>query len=137
VTDFSQYQHIGTQVGVEYYLVDGDIILIVPPKGFVDNADYARQSAELQDNYVRQLNKKCGDLVVMSNILGQDAATRRVYRQQAASGLYYGVALVVDSPLSRALSSFLIGMMAKNVIPMKVVDSIESGLAWLRMLRPQ
>jgi hypothetical protein len=135
MSDFSQYQHIGTRSDVDYYLVDHDIILIVPQKDFLDNPERARESADFQDSYARQLGRKCGDVVVMANILSQDAATRRVYSEQAANGLYYGVALIVDNALSRALASFLIGM-TKTVIPMKLFDTTEKGIVWLQTIRP-
>jgi hypothetical protein len=135
MTNFSQYQQFGTLAGANYYLVDADITLIVPPKGFFDNPKQARESADFQDMYARKLGKKCGLVVVMSNVLSQDAETRRVYNAQAANGLYYGVALVVDNALSRALGSFLIGM-SQTKVPIKLFDSVEKGLDWLRTIRP-
>jgi hypothetical protein len=135
MTDLSQYQHFGTLTGADYYLVEADIILIVPPKGFFDNPRQARESVAFQDDYARKLGKKCGDIIVMSNVLSQDAETRRIYNEQGASELYYGVALVVDNALSRALASFLIGM-TQTQVPIKLFDSIEKGIDWLRTIRP-
>jgi len=135
MTDFSQYQHFGTLAGANYYLVDTDIILIIPGKDFFDNAGQARESVEFQDAYARKLGKKCATLVVMSNVLAQDAETRRVYNEQAANGLYYGAALIVDNALSRALGSFLIGM-SQQKVPIKLFDSVEKGIDWLRSIRP-
>jgi hypothetical protein len=134
MTDFSQYQHFSEMAGANYYLVDDDIILIVPPKGFFDNPDQARESADFQDAYARKLGKKCGDVILMSNVLSQDAESRRIYSEQAANGLYYGVALIVDNALSRALGSFLIGM-TQSKIPIKLFDTVEKGIAWLRTIR--
>jgi len=57
MTDFSQYQHFRELAGADYYLVDDDIILIVPSKGFFDNPRQARESADFQDAYVRKLGK--------------------------------------------------------------------------------
>lgn len=135
MTDFSQYQHFGTLSGADYYLIDADIIFIVPSKDFFDNANQARESAEFQNAYARKLGKKCATLVVMSNVLSQDAESRRVYGEQAASGLYYGAALVVDNALSRALGSFLIGM-SQQAVPIRLFDSVEKGIDWLRSIRP-
>ena len=135
MTSFSQYQHFSELGGADYYLIDDDIILIVPSKGFFDNPRQARESADFQDAYARKLGKKCGDIIVMSNVLSQDAESRRVYGEQAANGLYFGVALIVDNALSRALGSFLIGM-TQTKIPIKLFDSVENGIAWLRTIRP-
>lgn len=134
MTDYSHYQHLGVLAGVDYYGIQTDIILVVPPKGFLDSPIKARQSVEFQDNYARQVGKKCATLVVMSNVLGQDAETRRIYNAQAANGLYYGAALVVDNALSRALASFLIGM-TQMQIPLKLFDTVENAIDWLVTLR--
>ena len=135
MSNFSQYRHLNTLSGTDYYLVDNDIILVVPQKGFIDNPQQARESADFQDSYARQLGKKCGDVIIMSNVISQDAESRRVYNEQAASGLYYGVALIVDNALSRALGSFLIGM-SQTKIPIKLFDTIDRGIDWLRTIRP-
>ncbi len=135
MTDYSQYRLLTNLAGADYYLIDDDIILIVPPKGFVDNPQQARASVVFQDGYVRQLRKKCATMVVMSNVLAQDAETRRIYNDQAASGLYYGAAIIVDNALSRAIASFLIGM-SQTRVPLKLFDSVEKGINWLRTVRP-
>lgn len=135
MTDFTKYRQIHELFGAKYYLVDDDIILIVPPKGFVDNAQQARASADYQDAYARQLGKKCALVILMSNVLSQDAETRRVYNEQPASGCYYGAALIVDNALSRAIASFLIGL-SQTLVPIKLFDSVEKGIAWLRTIRP-
>lgn len=135
MADFSQYQHLGNLSGADYYQVDDDILLIVPLKGFFDSPKQARESAEFQNACARQMGKRCGNVIVMSNVLSQDAETRRIYSEHAASGLFYGVALIVDNALSRALGSFLVGM-AQVKIPIKLFDSVEKGIEWLRTIRP-
>ena len=135
MTDFSLYQHFTTLHGVDYYLVDDDIILIVPPKGYRDSASQARASADFQDDYARKLGKKCALIIVMSNVLSQDAETRRVYNEQPVSGCYYGTALIVDNALSRAIASFLIGL-TQTLVPVKLFDTVEHGIEWLRTIRP-
>ena len=136
MTDFSQYQHFTMLHGADYYLVDDDIILIVPPKGYRDSPSQARVSADFQDDYARKLGKKCALVIVMSNVLSQDAETRRVYNEQPLSGCYYGTALIVDNALSRAIASFLIGL-TQTLVPVKLFDTVERGIEWLRTIRPQ
>lgn len=136
MTDYTKFQRIGELAGVDYYLVDTDIILIVPPKGFIDNPEQARASVKFQDDLARQLGKKCATMVVMSTVLSQDAETRRIYNNQPASGLYYGAALIVSNTLSRAIGSFLVGM-SQSKVPLKLFDSVEHGIEWLRTIRPQ
>lgn len=135
MTDFSKYQQIHELFGVKYYLVDDDIILIVPPKGYLDSPSRARISADFQDDYARKLGKKCALVIIMSHVLSQDAETRRVYNEQPSSGCYYGTVLIVDNALSRAIASFLIGL-SQTVVPVKLFDSVEKGIEWLRTIRP-
>jgi hypothetical protein len=88
MTDFSQYPHFSTLAGANYYLVDPDNILIVPPKGYFDSPGQARESADFKNAFALKLGKKCGDIIVMSNVLSQDTEARRIYSEQAANGLY-------------------------------------------------
>ncbi len=135
MNDFSQYQHIGTVGGSDYYAIDPDIMLIVPQGSMVDTPQLAQASADFQNAYARQLGKKCVTVVIMSNILSQDAETRRIYRELAENGLFFGAALVVDNALSRALGSFFIGL-SRPQIPMKLFDTVEKSVEWLRTVRP-
>ena len=136
MSDFSQYQLIGTvEDQADYYIIDPDIMLCVPKANFVDTPQMAKASADFQSAYARKVGEKCATVVIMSNILSQDAETRRIYRELAENGLFFGAALVVDSPLSRALASFFIGL-TKPKIPLKLFDTVEKSVEWLRTLRP-
>ncbi len=88
------------------------------------------------NDYARKAGKTFGTVVVLANVLTQDAETRRVYQSLAGNGLYFGLALVVDSALSRALASFFMGF-SKPAIPTQLVNTIENGIVWLRTIRPK
>jgi len=136
MSDFSQYQYIGAAGGSDYYTVDPDIVLLVPQTTMVDTPETAQANADFLTAYARKLGKKCATLVIMSNILSQDAETRRIYRELGENGHFFGVALIVDSPLSRALGSFFIGL-SKPKIPIKLFDTIERSIEWIRSVRPK
>ena len=138
MTDLSQYQNVGTVANTDYYTApsDPDILLIIPRKDFVDTPQLARIAADFQSDYARQLGKKCSTVVVMSNLLSQDAETRRIYSEMAGNGLFYASALVVDNALSRALGSFFIGL-SRPKVPLKLFDTPEKAIAWLKSIRPQ
>jgi hypothetical protein len=68
-------------------------------------------------------------------MLSQDAESRRIYTAGIRAPLFYGVALVVGNPLTRAIGSFFMGL-SKPEIDTKMFDSIESAVAWLRTIRP-
>ena len=134
--DYSKYESVGTDGNSNYYIADPDILLVIPKDGFVDNPKSARVAVDYQTAYARKLGKKCSTLVIMSNVLSQDAETRRVYDEMTTSGLFFGTALVVNNPLSRAIASFAIGL-SKPQVPIKLFDTVEKGIEWLRTVRPK
>jgi len=136
MTDFSQYQSVGTDGNSDYYTADPDILLVIPKPGMVDTSKTARVAVDYQTAYARKLGKKCSTLVIMSNVLSQDAETRRIYDEMTVSGLFFGTALIVSNPLSRAIASFAIGL-SKPQVPIKLFDTIEKGIEWLKSVRPQ
>jgi len=136
MTDFSQYQSVGTDGNSDYYAVDPDILLIIPKPGMIDTPETARAAVDFQNAYARKLGKKCSTLIIFANMLSQDAESRRIYAENAGNGLYYGNALVVSNPLSRALGSFFIGL-SKPKTPLKLFDTVERGVEWLQSIRPQ
>jgi len=135
MTDFSQYQSVGTDGNSDYYIADPDILLVIPKAGMVDTPQTARVAVDYQTDYARKLGKKCSTLVIMSNVLSQDAETRRIYDEMTVSGLFFGTALIVSNPLSRAIASFAIGL-SKPQVPIKLFDTVEKGIEWLRAVRP-
>lgn len=78
-----------------------DILIIVPREGTMDNAKDARENVAYYHDYARSLGKRCGSLVIMANMLAQDAEARRAY-QEIDPHLFFAGALVVESALSRA-----------------------------------
>ncbi|MEI6666644.1 MAG: hypothetical protein WCP29_00705 [Acidobacteriota bacterium] len=135
MTDLSQFHKLGTASLTDYYCADSDILLVIPQSGMVDTPQLAREHVDYQNAYARALGKPCSTLVVLSNLLSQDAESRRIYGEMGGTGLYFASALVVDNLLSRALGSFFIGL-SKPRIPVKLFDTIEHGIAWLRSIRP-
>jgi hypothetical protein len=135
--DFSRYRKIGETTNTEVYIAesDPDILIIVPRVGTKDNHKDASENVAYYHDYARSLGKPCGSLVVMSNMLSQDAEARRAY-STLDPALIYGGALVVSNALSRALGSFFMGLNRPRV-PTKLFDTMENGLQWLRTMRPR
>lgn len=135
--DFSRYKKIGETTNTEVYIAesDPDILIIVPREGTKDNRTDACENVAYYHRYARSLGRPCGSLVMMSNMLSQDAEARREYNTLDPA-LIYGGALVVSNALSRALGSFFIGLNRPRV-PTKLFDTMENGLQWLRTMRPR
>ncbi len=135
--DFTRYKKIGSTTNTVTYISesDPDILIIVPNEGTMDNAKDARENIAFYQNYARSLGKPIGNVVIMANMLSQDAEARRVYGE-ADPRLAYGAGLVVESALSRALGSFFVGL-SRPVVPTRLFDSVENAVAWLKTMRPK
>ena len=135
--DFSRYKKIGETTNTEIYIEesDPDIMLIVPRKGTMDNFKDACENVAYYHAYARSLGRPCGSVVIMSNMLSQDAEARRAYTTFDPM-LIYGGALVVGNALSRALGSFFLGLSRPNV-PTKLFDTVDKAIEWLKSMRPK
>lgn len=135
--DFSQHKEVGRTTNTVVYITesDPDILIIVPREGTMDNARDARENVDYFHSYARSLGRPCGSVVIMANMLSQDAEARRAY-QEMDTNLFFGGGLVVEDALSRALSSFFIGL-SRPQVPTRLFDSVDKAIAWLKTLRPK
>jgi hypothetical protein len=135
--DFSQYKEVGKTTNTVVYIAesDPDMLIIVPRPGTLDNSKDARENVAFYHQYARSLGRPCGSVVMMSNMLSQDAEARRAYTE-IDPNLFYGGALVVESALSRALGSFFIGLTRPRVTT-RLFDTIENAIEWLKTMRPK
>ncbi len=135
--DFSRHKKIGETTNTEIYVQesDPDIMIIVPRKGTMDNFKDACENVAYYHAYARSLGRPCGSVVIMSNMISQDAEARRAYTTLDPA-LIYGGALIVGNALSRALSSFFVGLTRPRV-PTRLFDTVENGVQWLKTMRPK
>jgi hypothetical protein len=134
--DLSKYKEVGKTTNTVVYIAesDPDILIIIPREGTMDNGKDARENVAYYHEYARSLGKPCGSVVIMSNMLAQDAEARRAYTEIDPS-LAYAAGLVVESPLSRALGSFFIGL-TRPKVPTKLFNTIENAIEWVKTMRP-
>jgi hypothetical protein len=111
-----------------------DILIVVPEEGFKDTADASRLTVASLQEYAKKLGKKCGLVIVANNLLAQDAESRRNYAEGVTPDLFFGVTMVVSSPLARAIGSVAIRLTVMR-IPFVLSESIESGVAWIEANR--
>ncbi len=134
--DFSQYKEIGRTTNTVVYVAesDPDILIIVPGEGTMDNARDARENVAYYQSYARRLGRPCGCVVIMANMLAQDAEARRAY-QDMDTKFFFAGGLVVENALSRALGSFFVGLSRPHV-PTRLFNSVEKAVEWLKVMRP-
>jgi hypothetical protein len=135
--DFSQFKEVGKTTNTVVYIAesDPDIMIVVPREGTMDTARDAQENAAYFHEYARSFGKPCGSVVIMTNMLAQEPEARRAY-QNIDPKLIFAAGLVVESALSRALSSFFIGL-SRPAVPTKLFDNVESAIEWLRTMRPK
>jgi hypothetical protein len=131
-----EIKSVGKTFNTEYSKVEPDILIVTPESGYKDNVQAARQNMAWQQDFARKLGRKCGVVVVMNNLLSQDADSRKVYAEGLSPELFYGSALVVNNALSRAIGSFFIGL-SRPAVPLTLVGSIEEGITWLEGIRKE
>lgn len=135
--DFSQYEKVGKTTNTVVYTLesDPDILIIVPQEGTMDNAKDARENVSYYHSYARSLGKPCSSVVIMVNMLSQDAEARRAY-QKMDTNLFYAGGLVVEDALSRALGSFFIGL-SRPKVPTRLFDTVDNAIEWVKTMRPK
>jgi hypothetical protein len=79
--------------------------------------------------YAQALGTKCGLVIVMNNLLAQEPESRRIYADGVTPDLFYGIVMVVTSPLARAIGR-ISARLATLKVPLVLAESIEAGIAW-------
>jgi hypothetical protein len=111
-----------------------DILIVIPEKGFKDTAEVSRVTATALQDYARKLGKKCGLVIIANNLLAQEPESRRVYAEKVTTDLFFGITMVVTSPLARAIGNVALHMRAMQV-PLTLVENVAAGVAWLESKR--
>ncbi len=106
-----------------------DILIVVPEEGFKDTPDASRVTVVALRDYAQNLGKKCGLVIVANNLLAQEPESRRIYADGVTPDLFYGIVMVVTSPLARVLGKIATHLGTLKV-PLVLAESIEAGIAW-------
>jgi hypothetical protein len=70
-------------------------------------------------------------LVNITHAKSVNQEARKYYSSEDAERVYKAVALIVNSPVSKMLGNFFIGL-NKPPMPLKLFNSEEEGVAWLK-----
>jgi hypothetical protein len=131
-SDFEVIEKVhGASYTTTYYR-RGHLLLIVPDPGTSDSEVEARKNVAYQMKLAKEMGR-IGMIVALGSLKTMDPGARRVYSRELDHSLVVAVALVVNSALARAMGSFFLGL-AKPKCPTRLVDSIESGAAWLETI---
>ncbi len=106
-----------------------DILIVVPEEGFKDTPEVSRITLAALREYAQKLGKKCGLVIVANNLLAQEPESRRIYADGVTPDLFYGIVMVVTSPLARVIGNVATRLSTLQV-PLVLTESIEAGIAW-------
>ena len=135
VTVPEQWKPLGRTYNTHYYLLSDDVLIVLPDKGLKDDGGSARINIDFQTAYARMLGRRCSVVVVLDSLTSQDGDARRGYATGMQPALFYAAALIVTSPLARAIGSFFLAL-SRPAVPTKLFESVEDAVAWVITQRP-
>jgi hypothetical protein len=130
-----QWKPLGRTYNTHYYLLSDDVLIVLPDQGLRDDGASARVNIDFQSAYARMLGRRCCVVVVLDSLTSQDSEARRIYAAGMQPSLFYAAALIVTSPLARAIGSFFLGL-TRPAVPTKLFESVEEAANWVTTQRP-
>lgn len=131
--DVSRWTPVGSTVNTKYFVVAPDVLAAVPDVGTSDDEASARANVEFQNGHWKALGHPGVVLVFFDRMTGQDKKARKIYQEDLDATSTLGSALIGDSLLARAMTSFFLGF-AKPRVPIKVFSDVDRALEWARQL---
>ena len=129
--DVSGWSKIGTSGNADFFEVEPTILAVVPFDGSVDNAETAKQSVQIQLDYLRSRGRRAGVVIFMDRVAQQDGAARSVYREAPDPEFQACFALIGGTPFGRAVASIFLGLSPPKV-PTKMFANYDEAVAWIR-----
>jgi hypothetical protein len=106
-------------------------LAVVPFEGSSDDGHTARQSVQIQLDYLRPRGRRASVVVFMDRVVEQDASARVVYRDVPDPAFINCYALVGGTSFGRAVGSIFIGINRPRV-PTKLFRTLDEALTWAR-----
>ncbi|HXU72616.1 MAG TPA: hypothetical protein VN947_25010 [Polyangia bacterium] len=132
--DTSGWTAIGRSDNADFYELDESLLAVVPFEGTTDDATTARQSVQIQHDYLRPRGRRAGVVVFMDRILEQHSAARAVYRDAPDPAFITCYALVGGTAFGRAVGSIFIGI-SRPKVPTRLFATLDEARAWARSQR--
>jgi hypothetical protein len=129
-TDTSQWKKIGSTSNADVYEIEDDILVIAPHANCVDNEKTARESITIQAEHWKKVGHRGGTVVLMDNVLEQDAGARGVYMNETVDHPSTCFALVGETFYGRAVSAVFTGL-SKPAVPTNIFRSLEDARPWI------
>ena len=132
--DTTGWTPIGRSDNADFYEVEEGLLAVVPFEGTTDDAKTARQSVQIQHDYLRAHGRRAGVVVFMDRVVEQDASARAVYRDAPDRAFITCYALVGGTAFGRAVGSIFIGI-SRPKVPTRLFATLDEARAWARSQR--
>ena len=127
--DTASWTTIGRSDNADFYQIEEGLLAVVPFDKTTDDAKTARQSVQIQHDYLRARGRRAAVVVFMDRIVEQDAAARAVYRDAPDPAFVACYALVGGTAFGRAVGSIFIGI-SRPKVPTKLFATLEEARVW-------
>jgi hypothetical protein len=132
--DTTGWTAIGRSANADFYELEEGLLAVVPFDGTTDDAGTARQSVQIQHDYLRARGGRAGVVVFMDRVIEQDASARAVYRNAPDPAFITCYALVGGTAFGRAVGSIFIGI-SRPKVPTRMFGTLDEARAWARSQR--
>jgi hypothetical protein len=132
--DTTGWTPIGKSDNADFYEVEEGLLAIVPFEGSSDDEKTAKQSVQIQHEYLRPRGRRAGVIVFMDPLVEQHASARIVYRDGPDPAFVTCYALVGGTVFGRAVGSIFIGL-SRPRVPTKLFGSLDDARAWAKSQR--
>jgi len=122
---------LGGTSNADMYLVDPELLAIVPHHDSKDDQATARESLAFQDQHWRKAGRRGAVVVFMDPVLDQDGGARGVYANETHASLSTCFALVGETFFGHATAVVFEGL-ARPGIPTQVFRSLDDARPWIK-----
>ena len=127
--DTKNWIKFGQTVNADFYQIDESTLAVVPFEGCTDDENTAKDSVEIQKEYLRIKGQKAGCIIFMDSIAQQTTGARTAYRDLPDPKYQVCFALVGGTTFGRAVGSVFLGL-SKPQVPTQMFGTLDQALAW-------
>lgn len=131
-----QWTHVGSSSNAEFYVIEDDLLAIVPNEDTHDGESSARESLAFQTRHWRAAGHRGASVIFMDRVLSQDSGARAVYESETATMLTTCFALVGATFFGYATATPFEGL-TKPGIPTQIFRSLEDARPWIAAMNEE
>jgi hypothetical protein len=131
-----QWTLVGSSSNAEFYVIEPDILAVVPVEECHDNEGTARESLAFQTKHWKSVGHRGAAVIFMDRILSQDSGARAVYEGETATMLTTCFALVGATFFGYATATPFEGL-TKPGIPTQIFRSLDDARPWIAKMNAE